>query len=90
MLLKLCHYPPESLVEEIRNSGYKEAVKEALQEWTENKSLFKLEDFSKEYILNWTKKGFYITFGREPLINYIFLKQWEIRNLQSILRRKSS
>ncbi len=86
--LKLSRQPVEALIDKLHNADYKEAVKEALEEWEEKKSLFTLDHFFEEYLLNWTKKGFYITFGREPLINYIFLKEREIRILRSILRRK--
>ncbi len=86
--LKLSPQPVEALIDKLDNGNYKEAAREALGEWEEKKSLFTLDHFFEEYLLNWTKNGFYITFGREPLINYIFLKEREIRILRSILRRK--
>jgi len=85
---KLFRQPVEALVERLHNINYKEAIKEALKEWEEKESLFTLDHFFEENILNWTRKGSYITFGREPLINYIFLKQREIKILRGILRRK--
>ena len=86
--LKLSRQPVEALIDGLDNRDYKEAVREALGEWEEKKSLFTLDYFFEGYLLNWTKNGFYITFGREPLINYIFLKEREIRILRSILRKK--
>lgn len=86
--LILSRQPAEALIDKLDNADYKEAVKKALEEWEEKKSLFTLDHFFEEYLLDWTKNGFYITFGREPLINYIFLKEREIRILRSILRRE--
>jgi len=64
----------QALVDEFKNANYSEAVKEALEEWEKEGSLFILDKFFNECILKHTYCGFYITFAREPLVNYIFLK----------------
>jgi len=87
-LLQVASQPLEVLDEEFRNTDYGEVIKEALEEWKKEKSLFSLDKFFDEYILKHTHCGFYITLGREPLINYIFLKKQEIKRLRKILESK--
>lgn len=79
----------ESLVS-VFSSIYRPAIQKAIEEWKKNKTLFTLDRALEEIILNFTSQGFYITFGREPLINYILLKKSEIKTLRSILRAKKA
>jgi len=88
-LFQIVSQPLEALDEEFRSTDYGEAVKKTLEEWGKEKSLFSLDKFFDEYILKHTYCGFYITLGREPLINYIFLKKQEIKRLRMILGSKS-
>jgi len=88
-LLWIISHPLKALDEEFRNTDYREAIKEALEEWEKGKSLFSLDKFFDEHILRHTYCGFYITLGREPLINYIFLKKQEIKRLRTILGSKA-
>jgi len=87
-LLGLIGQQASSLRELLQATDYREAIEEALKEWENDYSLFSLDKFFDKYILGYTKRGFYITFGREPLINYIFLKKQEIKTLRGILRGK--
>lgn len=87
-LFQIASEPLKTLSEELRNTDYGEAVKEALEEKEKKNSLFSLDRFFDKYILEYTYCGFYITFGREPLVNYIFLKKQEIKRLRIILRAK--
>ncbi|MCK4418518.1 V-type ATPase subunit [Candidatus Aerophobetes bacterium] len=87
-LLQLSYQGIQALVDEFKNANYPEAVKEALEEWEKEGSLFILDKFFNECILKHTYCGFYITFAREPLVNYIFLKKCEIKRLRIILRTK--
>jgi len=87
-LLHLAYQGIQALVDEFKNVNYPEAVKEALEEWEKEGSLFGLDKFFNECILKHTYCGFYITFAREPLVNYVFLKKREIKRLRIILRSK--
>ncbi len=88
-LLRMTYHPLESLEEELGNTDYGEAIRLALAEQKKENSLFSLHKFFDEYILEHAYCGFYITLGREPLINYIFLKKQEIKHLRAILRSKT-
>jgi V/A-type H+-transporting ATPase subunit C len=87
-LLGSISQPASSLREVLHATDYSEAIEKALKEWENKYSLFSLDKFFDRYILDYTKRGFYITFGREPLVNYIFLKKQEIKSLRGILRGK--
>ena len=87
-LFQIASQPLRTLSEELKNTDYGEAIKEALEEKEKKKSLFSLDRFFDKYILEHTYCGFYITLGREPLVNYIFLKKQEIKWLRIILRAK--
>ena len=87
-LLQLAYQEVQALIDEFKTTNYSEAVKEALEEWEKEESLFGLDKFFNECILKHTYCGFYITFAREPLVNYIFLKKREIKRLRIILRSK--
>jgi V/A-type H+-transporting ATPase subunit C len=89
-LAALAEEPVESLLDALRESEYKVLFQRVLEEWKEKRTLFKLEELIKNILLNFTYRGFYITFGREPLINYILLKKWEIKTLRSILGAKKA
>jgi len=86
-LLKLAGGSEELLARELENTDYGRAVEEVLKEEAQD-SLISLDKFFDEYILRHTKRGSYVTFGREPLVNYILLKKREIKNLRRILRGK--
>jgi len=87
-LLRMISEPLETLEEELRNTDYGEAIRLALEEQKKENSLFSLHKFFDEYILEHTYCGFYITLGREPLVNYIFLRKQEIKHLRAILGSK--
>ena len=87
-LLGMISEPLETLEEELRNTDYGEAIRLALEEQKKENSLFSLHKFFDEYVLEHTYCGFYITLGREPLINYIFLRKQEIKHLRAILCSK--
>jgi len=87
-LLWMISEPLETLEEELRNTDYGEAIRLALEEQKKENSLFSLYKFFDEHILEHTYCGFYITLGREPLINYIFLRKQEIKYLRAILCSK--
>jgi V/A-type H+-transporting ATPase subunit C len=87
-LLWMISEPLETLQEELRNTDYGEAIRLALEEQKKENSLFSLHKFFDEYVLEHTYCGFYITLGREPLINYIFLRKQEIKHLRAILCSK--
>lgn len=87
-LLGMISEPLETLEEELRNTDYGEAVRLALEEQKKENSLFSLHKFFDQYILEHTYCGFYITLGREPLVNYIFLRKQEIKYLRAILCSK--
>jgi len=89
-LVILVEEPVESLLDVLRGSEYRPFLQKILEEWKEKHTLFKLEEMIKNILLNFTYRGFYITFGREPLINYILLKKQEIKTLRSILRAKKA
>lgn len=89
-LAALAEEPVESLLNALGESEYKFLFQRILEEWKEKQTLFKLEELIKNILLNFTYRGFYVTFGREPLINYILLKKWEIKTLRSILRAKKA
>lgn len=80
--------PVDAVLDILRRSEFHEPVQEALGEWEEKRTLFTLDNSLEEIILRFTSSGFYITFGREPLVNYFFLRNREIRKLRSILRAK--
>ena len=87
-LLRMISEPLETLEEELRNTDYGEAIRLALEEQKKENSLFSLHKFFDQYILEHTYCGFYITLGREPLVNYIFLRKQEIKHLRAILCSK--
>ena len=84
-LLWMISEPLETLEEELRSTDYGEAIRLALEEQKKESSLFGLHKFFDQYILEYTSCGFYITLGREPLVNYIFLRKQEIKHLRAIL-----
>ncbi|MCD6574812.1 V-type ATPase subunit [Candidatus Aerophobetes bacterium] len=88
LMVKLAGEPVDSLVSAIKGSEYALFIQKALEEWREKSSLFILEKSLDEILLDFTHKGFYITFGREPLINYIMIKRLEIKKLRSLLRAR--
>ena len=88
LMVKLAGEPVDSLVSAIKGSEYALFIQKALEEWQADRTLFTLDRALERIILNFTYQGFYITFGREPLVNYIFLKKSEIDTLRSILRAK--
>jgi vacuolar-type H+-ATPase subunit C/Vma6 len=87
-LLKLANQLKESQAPELPGKEFREVVAAAFEEWDKERSLFGLDKFLDELILKHTRCGFYITFGREPLINYIFLKKQELKRLRVILWEK--
>jgi len=89
-IMKVVGEPLDSLQEVVKGTRYSEACQRALEEWEKKHSLFTLDRSLEEIILAFTHRGFYVTFGREPLINYIFLKKAEIKNLRGILRAKKA
>jgi len=87
-LVQLASQPKEALGDRLDKTDYGEPVKKALEELEKEESLFGLERFFDSYILEYTRRGHYITFGKEPLVNYILLKKQEIKLLRQILREK--
>lgn len=87
-LLWMISEPLGTMEEELRSTDYGEAIRLALEEQKKENSLFSLYKFFDEHILEHTYCGFYITLGREPLVNYIFLKKQEIKYLRTILGSK--
>jgi len=87
-LLRLAYQLKESQAPEIPGREFREVVAATFEEWDKERSLFGLDRFFDNLILKHTRCGFYITFGREPLINYIFLKKQELKRLRVILREK--
>jgi vacuolar-type H+-ATPase subunit C/Vma6 len=87
-LLKLAYQLKESQTSQLMVREFREVVAEAFEEWDKERTLFGLDRFFDGLILKHTHCGFYITFGREPLINYIFLKKQELKRLRVILREK--
>ena len=87
-LLQLAGQPKEALGDRLDKTDYGEPVKKALEELEREGSLFGLERFFDSYILEYTMRGCYITFGKEPLVNYILLKKRETKLLRQILREK--
>jgi len=88
LFLGLASQPETALVEELKYTSWGSALRRSLEEWEKSHSLAILDRFLEEEILRFTRRGFYITFGREPLINYIFLKWQEIRRLRVIFGEK--
>ncbi|MBE0477806.1 V-type ATPase subunit [Candidatus Aerophobetes bacterium] len=80
----------DSLLELAKGTMYQRIFQRALEEWKERHSLFSLDRLLEDTLFSFTYKGFYITFGREPLVNYIMLKKSEIKKLRSILRSKKA
>ncbi|MQY61291.1 hypothetical protein GH153_05600 [bacterium] len=87
-LLRLAYQLKESQAPEIPGREFREVVAATFEEWDKERSLFGLDRFFDNLILKHTRCGFYITFGREPLVNYIFLKKQELKRLRVILREK--
>lgn len=87
-LLWMISEPLGTMEEELRSTDYGEAIRLALEEQKKENSLFSLYKFFDEHILEHTYCGFYITLGREPLVNYIFLRKQEIKYLRTILGSK--
>jgi V/A-type H+-transporting ATPase subunit C len=87
-LVQLASQPKEALGDRLDKTDYGEPVKKALEELEREESLFGLGRFFDSYILEYTGRGYYITFGKEPLVNYILLKKKEIKTLRQILREK--
>jgi len=90
IMIQLAGEPLDSLVGAIKRTEYVPVFQKALEEWKQSRSLFSLDKSLEEIVLAFTHKGFYITFGREPLVNYILLKKKEIRDLRFILRAKKA
>ncbi|MEA1964837.1 MAG: V-type ATPase subunit [Candidatus Aerophobetes bacterium] len=87
--INLSSQPKESMEKELSSTDYIEIAKQVLEGKGEREeSLLSLDKFFDEYILRYSKRGFYVSFGREPLINYILLKKQEIKRLRIILREK--
>lgn len=87
-LLRLAYQPKESQILEFPGGEFREAVAAAFEEWDKKRSFFGLDRYLDKLILKHTGRGIYITFGREPLVNYIFLKKRELKRLRVILREK--
>jgi len=87
-LMNIAEQSDNSLAEELKNTEYGYPLQKALEEWKDKQNLSVLDNFFDKSILKYTKVGLYITFGREPLINYIFLKKNELKKLRKILRGK--
>ena len=87
-LLRSAYQLNELQALEIPGRKLREAATAAFKEWDKERSLFGLDRFFDDLILKHTRCGFYITFGREPLLNYIFLKKQELKRLRVILREK--
>ncbi len=87
-LVDIAEQSENSLVEELKSTEYSYPLQKALEEWKNKRNLSRLDDFFDKNILKYTRVGLYITFGREPLINYIFLKKNELKRLRKILRGK--
>lgn len=75
----------ESLSEFLKGTDYYEFVEEELTNW-KKEDLSSLEDFQRKKILSFTYRGFYVSSGREVLINYIFLKKFEIERIRKGVR----
>jgi len=80
--------PVESLLDHLQGGELKTVVQKAIEEWKDKQVLFLFDKSMEEIILRFTSRGFYVTFGREPVINYIFLKKREIKVLRFILQAK--
>lgn len=82
--------PLDSSLEVFRGTKYQGVIQKALEEWRQTRSLFSVDNLLEKTILDFTYEGFYTTFGRECLINYILLKKSEIKILRGILRAKKA
>ena len=87
-LVQLSSQPKEALGDRLGRTDYGEPVKKALEELEREDSLFGLQEFFDSYILEYASSGYYITFGKEPLVNYILLKKREVQTLRGILRER--
>jgi V/A-type H+-transporting ATPase subunit C len=80
----------ESLIDVFRGSAYFSTVQHGIEEWHNSQSLQSVDQSLDNDILQLLHQGAYITFGREPLIRYVFLKKGEITRLRHVLRTKQS
>jgi vacuolar-type H+-ATPase subunit C/Vma6 len=81
---------PESLSVVLVGTPYVHPIEEAVAEWHRDESLTSLDRFLWERTRSFLEAGTYITFGREPLVQYVLLKRHEVGELRRIFRTKQA
>lgn len=80
--------PLESFIEKMRAFRYEKVCEEGAAWFQKTGRLDKYEKMADEYVLSFVKKARYTSFGIEPLVGYLVLKENEIKNVRIIMTGK--
>lgn len=81
----LLNEPIENLGIKLSYTDYQGILKEGLEEYAKTKKINLLEKEMDNFLMNYIKRGKYVSFGVEPLFSYMFAKETEIKNVRIIM-----
>ncbi len=87
-LLELFKGSLPDLTQKLHFSDYGKIVKEGIEYYQKNSNLTHLEKIFDDYFINFMKQAKYVVFGIEPIIGYLFAKEYEVRNIRTIILGK--
>lgn len=78
----------DDLVHKLQFTAYARILKKGLLHYKQENSLGYLEKEFDDYLVNFIKQAKYVVFGLEPLVGYLIAKEYEIRNIRTIMLGK--
>ncbi len=78
----------DNLIAKLQFTDYGKVVKEAIEQYQKKNRLTDLEKIFDDYLLSFIKQAKHVVFGIEPLIGYLFAKEYEIKNIRTIILTK--
>lgn len=84
-IIPLSEEPLEQLANKMPGKRYDDLFSKGVDEFRVQGNITGLERQMENYLMNYIKKGKYVTFGIEPLFSFLFAKETEIKNVRIIM-----
>jgi len=81
--------PLQEQEKHFEKTDYKQIIEGFLSAYDEKKSLIPLDKLCEKHLFALLEEGYLITFGIEPIVNYLLRKEAEISRLRAIIALKS-
>ena len=75
----------DNLATKLSSTKYGKILKEGIEAYAKSGSISYLEKLMDNELMDYVKKGKYVTFGIEPLFSYLVAKETEIRDVRIIM-----